>query len=538
MSSPHYYPTEINTIRATLSTDQQRVFDLFFIERENIFLSGPGGVGKSFVVTAICQACSMLGRNVLVSASTGIAAVNIGGRTLHNLLGLRLAEGPIEYLEAEAKKLKFKYDEWRKADVLIVDEISMVTPEFFQTVHHIVCQYRCGGNGGSDNGSGVKPFGGIQLLFVGDMFQLPPVQPEVHHESKFGDFLVPRDAQFVFELPLWRRINPTIIELTEPFRQKDDLPFFNALNRIRIGAPTLEDVALIETRINAIPTQPAKNDGGGSSGGAIRPTRIYTRNFNVQQENRREYMRLVDTDERQFAIHAESQMAAPFVRNRALIGVMKRTLENAITTMESGFTIARTLHLKRGTQVMMTANVDVKSGLVNGSRGIVRGFGTTDDGDYDGDDNKEIHDIAYPIVDFVTHKGVLCVPHCWRKDLSFGSYVISQIPLRYAWATTVHKSQGASLDCARIDLNGTFEAGQAYVALSRIRNLNGLSLMNFDATCIFANEKVKQFYANATPTTTPKRKVDSENEANNKKSKKQIIVDDEDDDDKDENEEK
>ena len=283
-----------------------------------------------------------------------------------------------------------------------------------------------------------EPFGGIQLILSGDFLQLPPVVRGVD------------EATLCFESPVWSKCIKSVVLLREVFRQSNN-DFVRMLNKLRLG---ITDANIVDT-LNATVDKPLPSDG-------IVATTLVARRRDVDALNSR---RLDELKSRLHAFAAVDTGSSP--RELAL-------LQRSCPAKD-------TVTLKRGAQVILTKNLDLSKRLTNGSRGVVRKFAKNS---------------GYPIVKFASGVEITVYPQTW-KTVSNGLTVASrrQLPLDLAWAISVHKSQGMSLDRVRISLASVFEFGQAYVALSRVRSLEGLWLAeDFDYTCVKANPKVVKFY--------------------------------------------
>jgi ATP-dependent exoDNAse (exonuclease V) alpha subunit len=426
-----------------ISAQQQTAID-HALQGHNVFITGGAGVGKSFLTSSIVDTLRGRGNSVKVSASTGTAAALVNGQTLHSLLGLGLAKDPVEVLISRATRNRKILKTWRSIDTLVVDEISMLHPTFFTKLARVVSAVRdC-----------ALPFGGIQVILVGDFFQLPPV-PERGQPAT--------DPKFIFETDAWTQLDLKHVELTQIFRQEDDGAFAQTLRRIRKGQVEDQDVELLFERLHA--------DIDHAEG--VVPTQLYSRRDVVDRLNG-EHMAKLDTP----SVNCEYSLQyslAPGVNesDKHVKDEMQKFVKEVRTNMRA----AESLELKVGAQVMMSVNRP-DMGLVNGSRGVVLKF---------------VGDV--PVVRFA-HTTTMVSPHTWKHTREFlGEVLISQIPLQHAWALTIHKAQGVSLDCAEISLDrSVFEFGQAYVALSRLRTVDGLKLVSFKMNVIRADPRVVAFY--------------------------------------------
>ena len=380
-----------------LSDEQQHALDLFQ-QGKNIFLTGPGGTGKSKWIRTAYKSK----QRVQVCAMTGCAAVllDCNAKTVHSWAGIGLGD------PSKALQNKFVRDRWLKTDVLIIDEISMMSDILFDMLNML----------GKTIRRSTKPFGGIQLVFCGDFYQLPPV-----------------DGQFCFEHKEWLKTFPNTVQLTHLFRQPNET-YQSILNEIRNGKLTDLHHALLKERMMP---------GNGC-------TRLVPTRKKADDINSKEYTLLTDME---------------------YVYTMKINTTNTYDSeaLKKNMLCSESISLKIGTKVMCIINVDE---LCNGSQGIVVGFD------------------VFPIVRFI-QGDILMKPHVWTTD----STTISQIPLIYAWAITIHKAQGATLQEAEIDLgNDVFECGQTYVALSRVVDLSGLYLSGFNIHKIKVHPKVVEFY--------------------------------------------
>jgi len=386
----------------------------------NVFLTGEPGSGKSHTVNAYVAWLRSHGIEPAITASTGIAATHIHGLTIHAWSGIGIREyltpadvDMIAGKEHVAKRIG-------KTNVLIIDEISMLSGETLAMVE-MVCRE-------------VKrtelPFGGMQVVLVGDFFQLPPI-------SRPG-----KPANFSFASPVWQKANPIVCYLSEQHRQ-DDGTFLNVLSAIRSGLWDQSDVSRIlarETDADGLPEDVPL---------------LHTHNVDVDRVNGEKLNELSGASH----TYRMESMGAD-----ALVGGLKR-----------GCLSPEALTLKDGAVVMCTKNQQAL-GLVNGTLGTVIGFeaGTN-----------------FPMILTNDERTVTIAPADWAIEQDGKVRAkISQVPLRLAWAVTVHKSQGMSMDAAAIDLSRAFEYGQGYVALSRVRTLEGVYLLGFREEALHMHPEV------------------------------------------------
>lgn len=428
----------------SLSEEQQYLFDEYK-NGNNLFITGPGGCGKSFLIKHIVDDAKERNIKVDVCAMTGCAAylLQCGATTLHRWSQLGLAKGTREDLIKYIYFNRRRKTKWKQTQLLIVDEVSMMSKYMFELIDKI----------GKTVHQNNKPFGGIQLIFCGDFYQLPPV----------GDDEDPDTKQFCFESPLWEDTFDIQMELTQVFRQ-NDMSFIKMLHQIRKGRISKSTISKLQARI--VPYTDT----------TIRPVRLTPIKAVAARINNSELKKL-NEDEHTFKAKEYDELG-PMERCAQGLKPPTQTLINQETKfILNNSLFEQNLVLKVGAQVMCIANIDVEGGITNGSTGVIR----------------EIHN-NIPIVQFHNGKTLPIGAHKWQSEKIKG-YGIQQIPLILAWAVTVHKSQGATLDCAQMDLgSNVFACGQTYVALSRVKTLENLYLTDFDYTKIKVSKKVKSFY--------------------------------------------
>jgi len=435
-----------------LSKEQQIAFDKY-VDGHNIFITGPGGTGKSALIKMIFQHAYNKFKDIQVTALTGCAAVllNCKAKTLHSWSGIGLGYGTTEQLITKIKKNKFSKALWKQTDILVVDEVSMLSLKLFDQLNEIGKAIR--GN--------LKPFGGIQIIFSGDFFQLPPV----------GDKDFPETQRFCFESDDWNSVfhRDCQIELFKIFRQTDEL-YSSILNQIREGKIKRKANDLLQQYIGRtidpnLVAEPTK----------LFPTRNKVENINNSK------MSNLSGEEREFNIKYLKDLEMSKADKIRRLEFNEKEIQLELDFISSNLICDKEMKLKIGSQVMCIINIQSDTGIeiCNGSQGIVVSF---------------CEMTGAPHVKFNNGIERVMVRHIWASDKIPGIGV-SQIPLILAWALTIHKSQGATLDAAEIDVgSGIFECGQTYVALSRVKSLNGLYLTSFDAKRIRINKKVKDYY--------------------------------------------
>lgn len=629
-----------------LSAEQQGVVDLLLAGR-NVFLTGPGGTGKSEVIKEAKRQLEAAGKRVALTATTGVAAVNVGGTTLHAFLKMRAEDNPgssrlLRYIRSA--RYNAAYDLIRSLSVLIVDEVSMMPPLLLYQADALLRAVR---------GRPDVPFGGLTVLLVGDFHQLPPVRskgsksiplpaavtsphaevpapqhPHHGHQDRArlrssraaaaAAAASDRGADFIFQTRLFYELVDDVVSLRRSFRHGEISSLSRLLLDVRRGIVRDWQEAVLRQRLNAtLPTQ----DG-------IEPTIMYSRNADVDRINAERLAALpgeavsfsaragveVDASLRRALLalrkRAKAAAAPPAARSSntrnlmipgpsasataaaaaaaqaeveaAAAALPVKSLTEARTVLmdalrarsaegqdraaksgaaatasgaaaaagaasSGGGRFMRGLQLKVGAQVMLSVNLDVDAGLVNGTRGVVIGFreqtaphAAAADGEGAGKAGEagklrkgrnkptgkkgrgkgplalSAEDAAAAAEDGGGSGGKVLLPYVrfgpdgtarfitvpwqrmsWRID-GVGTVWTESIPLKLAWATTIHKSQGATLDRVELAIDRfVFEEGQAYVALSRVRTLEGLRLTAFRKDKVFAHSAVLDFYRNA-----------------------------------------
>ncbi|XP_072918483.1 ATP-dependent DNA helicase PIF1 [Hemitrygon akajei] len=406
-----------------LSKEQSHVLAMV-LKGKNVFFTGSAGTGKSFLLKRIVGALPP--KCTYTTASTGVAACHIGGTTLHAFAGIGSGKASLQQCVELAQRPGI-LSHWINCKHLIIDEISMIEGEFFDKLEAVARIVRkCN-----------EPFGGIQLIVCGDFLQLPPV---THGKERH---------KFCFQAKSWYKCIEVNMELTEVRRQTDKT-FIAMLQAIRLGrCPDEVATQLIKTAIQKI-----DRDG-------ILATRLCTHKDDVEFTNEKRLQQLPGE-----MLTFEAVDSDPML----------------VEMLNAQCPAGQKLQLKKGAQVMLTKNLDVQGGMVNGARGVVVGF--------------EPGNKSLPQVRFMSGVTVTIKPERWLVKALGGTYLTrQQLPLKLAWAISIHKSQGMTLDCVEISLARVFESGQAYVALSRARNLEGLRVLDFDRRVVHANHDVLHFYS-------------------------------------------
>jgi ATP-dependent DNA helicase PIF1 len=431
-----------------LNQEQQEVYDAI-LRGKNILITAPAGAGKSTIIKKFYSDFNK-NCNILITSTTGISSILIGGTTLHSALSIGLGHGSIEQTFERIKKNKIAFKTWKDLKVLIIDEVSMLHPDLFDKLEDLARLIR-------DND---LPFGGIQLVLSGDFLQLPVINSDT----------------FCFESKAWSDCDIQTCLLTTIVRQKDPR-FQDCLNAIRFGIVNEEVISLLRSRIGI-----EKDD-------LILPTRLFSTNRNVEALNTFELYNL------------SRKTGNPVYQYNMSFSHLKNGIETKLDTLDKIPCLAEELlELSLHAQVMLLVNLDLEGGLVNGSRGVVVGF--------DNDTpvikfmNGRVLSISRYRWEFPNNK---LMKSLYRERVNHDEkIIIEQIPLKLAYAVTTHKCQGSTLDCAEIDLTNIFEHGQVYTALSRIKDVSGLYILkkksiqdtlNAIIKNISAHPKALEFYS-------------------------------------------
>ncbi|AIN95793.1 DNA repair and recombination helicase protein PIF7, putative [Leishmania panamensis] len=516
-----------------LSSEQRYAFHVTVKEHHSAFITGGAGTGKSHLLRTIIRA--LPASSTFITATTGIASLNLSGSTLHSFAGCGIPNrsSTRDSLLSSVLSKQRCVRSWRICRVLIIDEVSMLEPSFFGLIDYIARHVRNRPH---------EPFGGIQLILSGDFLQLPPVSRERRDSS----------PQFCFETESWWKVNPTVCLLSTPFRQRN-LRFFAILNEMRFGELQPDSVELLYSmdttervhfvRRTDVTASLKMGSGDGPSvvrvghkrgadvsaeavarGAATCKTEVSSRS--IQQTR----LELVNGAGR--AIDAPFDGYTILRATRAEVDAENQKYYHQLTTEEfvyRGFhtgrgafpdgALAKVVQLRKGCRVMLIKNFDSRLGLVNGSTGTVTDFVSFAGGYYfkaqgicaddarsicvgRGNDMDQRHTML-PVVAFdlrradgtVTSRELVVEPQEWKEMLGSREVARSvQIPLILAYAITIHKSQGMSLTQVDIDFQNVFESGQSYVALSRCTDMAYVRLHGFDAHRVSTNATALAYY--------------------------------------------
>ena len=392
----------------------------------NVFLTGEPGAGKTHTINTFVNFLRSCDIEPAITASTGIAATHIGGITIHSWSGIGIKNHLDKYDLDKIASSEYISKRINRTRILIIDEISMLSPNTLDMVDMVCREIK----------QNDEAFGGMQIVLVGDFFQLPPVvrRDDFENTKKQSSLIsnMKRTGTFAYEGEAWERAKPVICYLSEQHRQ-DDQDFLSVLSGIRSNN-------ISENHMNYILERQIEMDDMPEN-----VTKLFSHNINVDQVNGTELARL-EQEIKSYKMTASGS-------------------DSIVATLQKGCLSPENLELKIGAVVMCTKN-NPKERFANGTLGTVISFDEF---------------TKYPIIKTKNGRLITIAPMDWAVEEN-GKIrgQITQIPLRLAWAITVHKSQGMSMDAAVMDLSQVFEYGQGYVALSRVRRLSGLYLLGFN----------------------------------------------------------
>ena len=418
---------------------------------QNVFLTGGGGTGKSYVLEHYIayiknkyrEDCK---RFLGITSLTGSSALLIGGTTIHSFSGIGVSKSDENRIIETISKRKYIKNRWKELKTLIIDEISMMTPRTLRLLNKLAQFIR----------KNTLPFGGIQMIFSGDFCQLSPIL-EQH---------LLHTMDYCFETPEWKDANIYTVYFKQIHRQSD-LEFIETLQKIRLGVSDQETSSVLMSRFKKaldnkngiLPTQlyPTRDKANCVNNSFLEnlkqkhQTHMFSLNINVEP--------MGNSDERIYNVEILEQK------------VLSQT------------PIPKNIELCKDLQVILVVNLCIDDGLVNGSKGIITDF-----------DEK-----GFPIVTFLNGKVRVINPYTW--DIEENGMLVKAvgIPLILGYGCTIHRSQGMTIELAIIDIGnnifiGNGGYGQVYVALSRVRSLAGLCILNFDPNRIRCHPKVIRYY--------------------------------------------
>lgn len=407
-----------------VSRYQQNLAIKYVSSGRNIFITGQAGTGKSFLVRRLREVF----KRIKLTSSTGVSAFLIGATTFHSFFGIGTGNYDKDKLYYQVMKKDWIKYNIETTKTLIIDEVSMLSSDIFEKVNYICKRIR----------RNTCPFGGIQLILVGDFFQLPPV----------------KEDKMLFESDTWRELNLTTIHLKKIYRQNETF-YSSILSRVRNGTFTNQDVKMLRQRV----LEPPENI-----------PHVYCKKSQVEELNNK---KIDSITEESFTFIIETM-----IKTSKNTEQVKKKASSKETDMIKELPFGN-IELKIGARVMLKVNLDVSKGLVNGSIGTIIDFQGSP---------------KIPVVKF--DNGVLSAIQYFRYEYEEEDFLISikGIPLILAWAFTVHSIQGCTLEKALVDITTCFTIGQAYVALSRVSKWDGLYLTEFYRHRVMTSTKVKEYY--------------------------------------------
>ena len=390
----------------------------------NVFITGEPGAGKTYTINNLVNYLRTRDVEPAITASTGIAATHIGGMTIHSWSGIGIRTKLDKYDLDKIASSEYINKRISRTKILIIDEISMLSANMLDMVDMVCREIK----------QNDEPFGGIQIILVGDFFQLPPIIKKDFREVKQSSLIAevglpPKNQRFAYEGGAWERARLVVCYLNEQYRQDDNV-FLSILSGIRADNVSQAHRDQINARQIDLDDMPENI------------TKLFSHNVDVDKVNNAELAKL---DEKV-----------------KLFKMSENGNDKVVATLKKGCLSPENLELKIGAVVMCTKN-NPKERFVNGTLGVVTGY-------------EEVS--GHPIIKTKNGRSIIIAPVDWTVEENGKIRAqITQVPLRLAWAITVHKSQGMSMDAAVMDLSQVFEFGQGYVAISRVRRLSGLYLL-------------------------------------------------------------
>jgi ATP-dependent DNA helicase PIF1 len=478
--------------------DQLRTLEVFQTGC-NLFVTGKAGTGKSQVLREMIAQARKKGIVIAITASTGIAALQLDseGQTIHSWAGVGFGNSSVEKIvkqiydrhfasfHANAKKGNSKkeaepqqqqqqrtrsvLDRWQKTQILFIDEISMLSPGIFTTLDLVGRKLRQKPN---------QPFGGLQLVLCGDFAQIPPVTNDKEKKSEDKE-----KGTWVFECSSWAASVKKTITLREPFRQKNSA-FVALLDRVREGKPSAQDLKWLQSRV--VRVSPKGPDGLPVI--FLHPVKIPV---NTENAKRLDEIKSQLFESKRTVFYETGSLKEG--KKELLMAKHQTFLERAYEDFAKSQSIEDIVMLKVDALVMVTKNIPALK-LANGMRGIVTEIRT------EPNHPELVVAVTVKIHDLKSSSVVIPVSE-WVKDLSEDAFcplrckiIVRQIPLMLAWAITIHKAQGQTLDGAFIGICGKMQPGQAYTALSRVKDPNHLWLQSFYPKCITVDPLVHEYH--------------------------------------------
>ena len=416
------------------------------LKGKNVFLTGPPGTGKSHTLKEIIRILKDRDFKIAITSSTGCSAILINGQTVHSFMGMGIGNMTPQQVTEKLKKFKSKFSKIYELQTLIIDEISMIDCKTFDIISGIMKLVR----------SDKRPFGGVQVVLVGDFCQLAPVQ-----------------SSYCFLSDTWKELELAYVNLVDLIRQKDDTEFQKILQEVRFGKCTKNTYnklkSLEKTQFEEMV-----------------PTKLYSLNVDVDGINNAEFRKTYKTLYGKSVKNANIIQCFPLILDNDLtLPDCKQELSdvlcfNAFTNDKKIKTDDYSINLFKGLRVMVTRNINFDTGLINGTLGVITAL--TPLSVTIMDTNKTRHVVYY---------------HTDKNDNNVGkdATYVKFMPIKLAYALSIHKSQGSTLDCIEVDGSSfIFAPGQLYTALSRGKKLSSLKITNLDRNSFICHNEVKAFY--------------------------------------------
>ncbi len=435
------------------------LYKAIFADRRNILIFGAGGCGKSYVIGMIKRESMRLDIQCDLTSTTGVSAHALGyaASTIHRFTSIKLGDKPIEVILKNIRQNPDKLKRWKNAEILVIDEVSMLGSQILSLISKLGQDIRMGRKEIKALIAAkqpVPPFGGLQVIFSGDFMQLQPI-----------------NDKFAFESPAWNTLNLFNFRVTHPYRYPDQ-KHFEMLSRVRVGEQTDDDIKALRARVEAY-EEYRRKERSGELKEDIKPTRIYPLKKDVETINLSELEKL----EGDTIVYEADDVIVIKTTKEGNHAVNPDSINTAEYSEYMDSIVSPEILLKCGAQVMLTKNLSVEEGLVNGARGVVL----------------ECHDERV-VVKFKCGMVVDIVPHAYEFEDDKVTMIRSQFPLILAWSCTIHKAQGSTLDYAIIDLGTSlFCEALGYVALSRCKTLDGLFIINLMPKMIKASATALAF---------------------------------------------
>ncbi len=416
---------------------------------ENVFLTGYAGTGKSYILNKLKE---ILKKKLTITSTTGIAAVNVKGQTIHSWAGVGLCKNPIHKAVEKIRTRTSAYKQIMNCKILAIDEISMLNPETFEYIDSVLREVR----------EVNEPFGGIQVLFIGDFFQLPPVDKE-REDVTFSITYENQDKnsqrKYCFDSPLWSEFHLKNVVLKKNFRQSEE-KFINALSHMRTNKLNSDDIELLKSR-------ETHSDTFETNILHIFSTNEEANRYNLTKFN------MIDEPPRIY-----TAQDAVYRGGKPVYSGFSENEKYILNIFGKNCRAEKEIALKKGARAMLLLNMDFNRGLINGSCGTI--LECDEDTITIKFDNGIISPVAKNKFEYFYHDKLIAER--------------TQFPLRLAYGITIHKSQGMTLEKLVVDCSKIFERGQAYVAMSRVKTISGLYLKSFTADKVMVDERVSDFY--------------------------------------------